>query len=178
MKKSDGKILSVLTKINNFILSIEEILLVVITVGLCLVIFVEVLARYIFFTSTAWAEELARYLFIILTFIGAAYACAHHDHIEIDIINQVLEKIPAIKDKKKSQKIVDIIGNVTTIIFLLIFNSIFGNYIAQINKIGLLSPTMQIPMVWIYASVYLGGVLSIIHLIYLVIRDLSGAKSE
>ena len=166
-----------LKKINGFILTLEEILLVIITVGLCAVIFIEVLCRYILFTPTAWSEELARYLFIILTFIGAAYTCGHHDHIEIDIINQVLEKIPAIKDTARAKRMVDVVANITTIIFLVVFNSIFWGYMAQIRKLNLLSPTMHLPMFWIYFTVYLGGVLSIVHLIYLVLCDLFQADA-
>lgn len=162
----------ILKKGNDFILTLEEILLVIITVGLCAVIFIEVLCRYIFFTPTAWSEELARYLFIVLTFIGAAYACGHHDHIEIDIINQVLEKIPAVKNQARAKKTVDIVANITTVVFLAVFNFIFWGYMMQIQKLNLLSPTMHLPMFWIYFTVFLGGVLSILHLIYLVLRDL------
>lgn len=172
MSSENKSLFDVLKKINDFIMTLEEILLVIITVGLCAVIFVEVLCRYIFFTPTAWSEELARYLFIILTFIGAAYACGCHDHIEIDIINQVLEKIPAIKDTARAKKMVDVVANITTIIFLIIFNIIFWGYMMQIKMLNLLSPTMHLPMFWIYFTVFLGGALSILHLIYLVLRDL------
>lgn len=172
MNSESKSLFDILKKINGLILTLEEILLVIITVGLCVVIFIEVLCRYIFFTPTAWSEELARYLFIILTFIGAAYACGHHDHIEIDIINQVLEKIPAIRDTARAKKMVDVVANITTIIFLAVFNSIFWGYMMQINKLNLLSPTMHLPMFWIYFAVFLGGALSILHLIYLVLRDL------
>lgn len=172
MNDQNQGIFKVLGKINVALLTIEEIILVIITVGLCVVITVEVVCRYLLYMSTAWSEELARYLFIMLTFVGAAYACARREHIEIDIINQVLEKIPAIKNPANAKRIVNLVGDVTTIIFLLVFNSIFGSYMGQIGDLGLLSATMKIPMVWVYAMVYLGGVLSILHLVYLVICNL------
>ena len=57
-----NKLLSMFEIVNNFSLKIEEIILIVITIGLSAVIFIEVICRYIFLIPTAWSEELARYL--------------------------------------------------------------------------------------------------------------------
>ena len=48
-------------------------------------IFIEVICRLYFLIPTAWSEELARYFVYTFVFIGAAYAYARHEHIEIDI---------------------------------------------------------------------------------------------
>lgn len=178
MSCGNSKLFKILDKVNRAILLMEEVLLTIAMIGLCGVIFIEVLCRYIFFISTAWSEELARYLFIALTFIGGAYACATYEHIEIDIINQVLERIPAVKNKKRAKKLVDLIGNVMTIVFLVAFNVIFYGYMMQIKKIGLLSPTMHMPMIWIYFIVFLGGVLSILHLLYIILCSLFKKDAE
>ncbi len=172
MREKNSIVFRCLKRINELILTLEKILLVIITIGLCAVIFIEVLCRYVFFTPTAWSEELARYLFIVMTFIGAAYACGHHDHIEIDIVNQILEKSPAVKDTAHAKKIVDVVANVATIVFLIVFSFIFWKYMLQIRKLNLLSPTMHLPMFWIYFMVFLGSAMSILHLIYLVLCDL------
>ena len=176
MSSERNGIFKVLGTINDVLLRIEEVILVVLTVGLCGVITIEVVCRYVLAVSTAWSEELARYLFIMLTFIGAAYACARREHIEIDIINQVLEKVPAIKHPDTAKRIINIIADISTIIFLVIFNSIFGDYMAQIAKLGLESATMHLPMVWVYSLVYLGGLLSILHLAYLAICGIFNKK--
>ena len=178
MRGKDSAVFRCLDKINSAFLALEQFLLVIITIGLCAVIFIEVLCRYVLFTPTAWSEELARYFFIVLTFVGAAYACCHHDHIEIDIINQILEKIPAVKNTDHAKKMVNVVANIVTIIFLVVFSVIFWKYMLQIKKLNLLSPTMHLPMFWVYFTVFLGGAMSIFHLLYLVLRDLFQKDAE
>lgn len=172
MSNARKRAFKILDTANSAILKVEEFLLGLITIALVAAIFIEVLCRYVFMISTAWSEELARYLFIMLTFIGSSYAYYMHDHIEIDILNQVVRSSKKIKNKDMVTKIIGIVGNISTMIFLVVFNNIFWNYLMQINKKGLLSPTMHVPMVLIYSFVWIGGTLTIIHGIYMLLCDL------
>ena len=47
--------------------------------------FTQVVLRFIFNNPQAWAEEVSRYLFVWIVFIGAAVAIAHDAHIRIDV---------------------------------------------------------------------------------------------
>ena len=58
----------------------------------CAVIVQEVVRRFVLNYSSAWAEETARYAFIYLGWIGAAYAVRERAHIRFDI---VLARLPA-----------------------------------------------------------------------------------
>ena len=171
MSKSRNSVFTVLDTVNSAILKVEEFLLGIITIALVAAIFVEVSCRYIFMVSTAWSEELARYLFVMLTFVGSSYAYYKHDHIEIDILNQVIRSSKKIKNKDRVIKAVNMIGNISTMIFLVIFNHIFWTYLMQIKKMGLLSPTMHLPMVWVYSFVWIGGVLTVVHGVYMLLCD-------
>ena len=62
-------------------------------------------------------------------------------------------------------------GNISTMIFLVIFNHIFWTYLMQIKKMGLLSPTMHLPMVWVYSFVWIGGALTVVHGVYMLLCD-------
>lgn len=55
-------------------LSILEWALCVLLTSIVVVTFVQVISRYVLQTSLAWTEELARYMFIWLAALGAAYA--------------------------------------------------------------------------------------------------------
>ena len=96
---SNNKTLQGLKKVNDRLLGIETFLLALITILLVAAIFIEVVCRYFLFISAAWAEELTRYLFIWLTYIGSAYAICDNSHTEIDVLKQVLMKI---KDELKA----------------------------------------------------------------------------
>lgn len=49
-----------------------------------LVIFIQVVMRYVFQNSLTWSEELARFCFIWLIYLGISYGCKIMKHIKID----------------------------------------------------------------------------------------------
>ena len=52
----------------------------------------QVFTRYLFGITFAWNEEMARYTFVWLTFIGAAYARKQKAHIRIEIVYEIINK--------------------------------------------------------------------------------------
>ena len=51
-----------------------------------LTVFMEVFRRFFLSYSSIWAEEIARYAFIYIAWIGASYAIRERAHIRIDVI--------------------------------------------------------------------------------------------
>ena len=82
--KSQSTLFQGAKRLNNVLLGIETFFMALITIALVAAIFIEVICRYFLFISAAWAEELTRYLFIWLTYIGSAYAVYEGSHTEID----------------------------------------------------------------------------------------------
>ena len=64
----------------------EEYLLVLLLTLDVIIVFAQVVTRYLLHSPLAWSEEIARYMFIWLVWIGAAYAVKENKHIKIDII--------------------------------------------------------------------------------------------
>jgi TRAP-type C4-dicarboxylate transport system permease small subunit len=83
----------VLRGINKFLMHVEKFIVVLTGIGLVVSICVQVIGRYILQVPTPWAEEIARYLFIWMVLVGAGYVLAIKDHIEIAILDQLLEKL-------------------------------------------------------------------------------------
>ncbi len=48
--------------------------------------FTQVVLRYFFNNPQTWAEEVGRYLFVWITFLGAAVAFARDSHIRVDAV--------------------------------------------------------------------------------------------
>ena len=61
-----------------------------VTLGLVLVIFVDVVMRYAFRTSFVFTQELEWHLFAFIFLIGAGYTLLHDGHVRVDIIYQRL----------------------------------------------------------------------------------------
>ena len=77
--------------------------LAVLGISMAGVVILQVIFRYIFNNSLFWSEELARYLLVWLTFLGAS--CAYHRrvHPSIDLItNRLDEKVKKKPLKKKT----------------------------------------------------------------------------
>ena len=72
----------------------ERWLLLVFYVMLVLTMAIEVLRREVFSYSSIWGEEVVRYSFIYLAWVGAAVAVKERVHIRIDVIMHYLGPRP------------------------------------------------------------------------------------
>lgn len=138
-------------------LSICITLMSVITV----VLGVQVFMRYVMHASLSWSEELARYCFIWLVYIGISYGAKIMRHIKIDA---GLYLFP-----KNTRKYVVIVGDVVFFLFALVIVYYAWNLVGRQIKLGQLSPAMQIPMWIVYAAPLVGFILTAIRQIQTII---------
>lgn len=81
---SINKIYDIFDKINGgFIVLLMALM--------CLNVFLQVIARFIFAHPFTWSEELSRYLFVWISLLGAAWCGRRHLHIRMTI---VINKLP------------------------------------------------------------------------------------
>ena len=165
--ESQGALLRGVTRVNDFLLKIETFLMALITISLVAAIFIEVVCRYFLFISVAWAEELTRYLFIWLSYIGSAYAVYEGSHTEIDVLRQAFGSM---KEPLRSRglRVLELFAIVSRFLFLAFFGQIFFSYMMRIWRTTQTSPTMHIPMGLVYLPVFVGIVLCAFHEIYLL----------
>ena len=168
-----------LDRVNNLLTRLEVFLLSLSTLVLVGVIFVQVICRYVLLIPTAWAEELARYLFVWTSYLGSAYALNEGGHIDGIFLQSKLsitlaQKVSFIKNKKKFIDGLEFIANIITLVFLLYFCFIWAEYLGIMSKSIQTSPTMHIPMFLVYSPVALGSVLMIFHGIYLLLCHITG----
>lgn len=157
-----------LGKINSSFIAFEKFILTFCTVILVVVIFIQVVCRYILLISTPWAEEIARYMFVWMSYLGGGYALHTGGQIEIDIAPTLIRSIKGMGEEKKEQVILILksLGLMITVCFLLGFCWIFGNYIMFIAGGSQTSQTMHIPMWIVYFPVLIGSVITVWHGVY------------
>jgi TRAP-type mannitol/chloroaromatic compound transport system permease small subunit len=61
-----------------------------VTLGLVLVVFTDVVMRYMFKTSFVFTQELEWHLFAFIFLMGAGYTLLHDGHVRVDIVYQKL----------------------------------------------------------------------------------------
>jgi TRAP-type C4-dicarboxylate transport system permease small subunit len=161
--------------INAGLLKIEEVVIVLCSLALVAALFYQVICRYVFQIPTAWAEEIGRYMFIWLTYLGTAYAYNYSSHIQIDIIDQVLDRF---KNPYPKKKILNAISNIFTCTFLVIFLKIFIEFFIRVIDSKQTAPTTQIPMSYIMSGIIIGSALTICHGIYLLLCSITNTDSD
>lgn len=77
---------SSLIKFENTIIKIFEIIIIILTVSLFAIVAMNVIRRYIFNNSIAWADELSRYIFVWVSIMAATLAYKDDEHMGLDIL--------------------------------------------------------------------------------------------
>lgn len=121
-----------------------------------------VLTRYALGQQAGWTEELARYLLVWISLLGAAYAVANKSHVAISLLPDSMEG-----DKKiRINRVIDTLILLFAVIVMIIGG---GYYVWLTFHLGQTAPSLAIPMGLVYLAVPLAGVfISYLQLNYLV----------
>jgi TRAP-type C4-dicarboxylate transport system permease small subunit len=68
----------------------EDWLAIIIFWALGIIVFVQFFTRYVLNDSLAWTEEIARYLLMVVTFIGGAIVTRKKGHIAVDLLANLM----------------------------------------------------------------------------------------
>jgi TRAP-type C4-dicarboxylate transport system permease small subunit len=128
---------------------------VVLILVIAVVLSIQVFMRYVMDASLSWSEELARYLFIWLIYIGISYGAKVMRHIKIDA---GLYLFP-----KAARPFVVIIGDLVFLAFCGVV--IWYSYQLVLRQIMIEqhSPAMNIPMWMVYAAPMVGFALTAVR---------------
>ncbi len=152
--------------------NLEETLMGISLWAIVLIMGLQVIMRYVFKQSISWSEEMSRYFFIWFTFLGISYAVHNNSHIRLDIIEQF---VPALK------KPLEYIGDLFFLLFCAYMIKPGITVIYFLKNSNQLSPAMQFPMLFVYAALWIGLLLTIVRLIqkyYLKIKGRQVMKKE
>ncbi|WP_419821908.1 TRAP transporter small permease [Anoxybacterium hadale] len=126
-----------------------------------IIIFIQVIMRYVMANSLVWSEELARYLFIWLIYMGISYGAKIMKHIKIEA---ALGMFP-----KKIRPLVVILGDVLFLGFSIFIAYTAFTVVQKQLVLGQTSPAMQMPMWVIYAAPMVGFSLTAIRQIQTIL---------
>lgn len=141
---------------------IVERLLIGLSAAIALVVFLQVLFRYLLQQPLFWSEELPRYLLIWMSFLAAAVAQRDEAHINITL---VVNRLPA-----GGRRLAHLAANALMLAFLgvLIYS---GSLVTRIT-VAHRSTALQIPMAAVYIALPLGAALMALYLALQILEDL------
>ena len=136
---------------------LEKIFCVVFLALMSAIIVLQVFFRYVLNNSLSWSEELARYLFIWMIYIGISYGVKLDKHICVDAVYTFMPK-----SIKRGYAIVAYLLFLAFAVFIVYYGiMVVGMQISS----GQVSPAMGLPMQYVYAAPVVGMILTIIRLI-------------
>jgi TRAP-type transport system small permease protein len=146
----------------------EAVVLIAILALMTVVVFLQVIYRYVLTQPLHWSEELARYLFVWLSVLGAAHGLQQRGHFGFDALFRMLPK------RAKAYVNILIYALMGVVIFVMLVEGI-----TLVEKtLPQESPAMGICMGWAYASLPVGGALMAIHLVVILLKDVTNRKQE
>jgi TRAP-type C4-dicarboxylate transport system permease small subunit len=149
------KRVNLLHRINQFLGYLEMGALALLTTVMFVVVFGQVIFRYVLNEPSPWTEELARYLFIWIALIGAAYGVKGQSHFGFELI---VRKMPPALQRFEHVFVHACMG---ILVFVLTF---YGMKMLRVVSFQM-TPALQIPMRYVYLSLPVSGFLMSFHLI-------------
>ncbi len=136
---------------------------------LVLVVLFGVFMRYLFQAQPGWTEELARFLLIWLSMLGAALAYARRAHLGIDVLHQKLD--PA------AGRWLSVIGHVLVLAFALWVMALGGADVVQRTMAtGQVAPALQIRKGFVYVVTPVSGAAFVLLAIEGIVLNLRGRQ--
>ena len=148
------------TKINLWV----ERSLAVMGLTMALVVIVQVFCRYALNASLFWSEELARYLLVWLSFLGATAAYQRRVHPSVDVLTGRLSA--------RWRKRVGILVYLFSFILfaVMVYHGTAFAYFVRLQ----ISPALAIPKWIIFSVIPLSGAIFSLHCLRFLVDELSG----
>ena len=142
-------------------------------IGLCLAVMVvlvfgNVVLRYGFDSSIAMSDELSRWLFIWVTFLGAVVALHRHEHLGVDM---VVDRLPV-----RGKKLCLVLGHVVMLVVVALLFS--GSWDQVMLNLDVAAPSTGAPMAIVYAPAVVFSALAAVILLLDLARVLSGRLGD
>jgi TRAP-type C4-dicarboxylate transport system permease small subunit len=116
---------------------------------LALDVFYQFFTRYVLANSASWTEEIARYLLIIVTFLGASMAVRRNTHIQVEFLYRYL---PA-----RAGRLLSTFVDVVRIAFLALASWLSIDLVPRMHNLQM--TVIDWPMSYIYGFVAAGFLL-------------------
>lgn len=152
------------TKVLARVETVLRYIMTAISVALVSIVFLQVFLRYVMSSGFSWAEELSRYLFLWLMFLGISLGVQKKTHIAVTMLTDWL---------KIGKRFFPVVRSLFNLIFF-VFLTWTGVELMESGR-GMHSSLLRIEMYWIYAIVPLSGLFS---LVFLVLDLLPGGGEE
>jgi TRAP-type C4-dicarboxylate transport system permease small subunit len=145
-----------------------ELLLILLLSGMAIMVFVNVVMRYGFNSGLNVSEEMSRYFFVWLTFIGAVVAFREHSHLGIETLVMFLSR--------RGRIICMVLSNLVIITCSAIF--FWGTWKQFPINASMAAPVTGMSMIWVYGIGLFTGAGMVLIALERLVRLVTGRVTD
>jgi TRAP-type C4-dicarboxylate transport system permease small subunit len=149
---------------------IEAYILVFILCMIAFVMLLQIIMRYFFNTPLSWPEELCRYLYIWMCFIGLSFCLHNMSELRVDFLEKML--------RGRLQLIFKVLLTAISILFYSYLLTQSISVFTKIYHLGQSSPAAGIPMFLVYMAMPVSFSLTVIRAVQKLIREVKSKPSN
>jgi TRAP-type C4-dicarboxylate transport system permease small subunit len=139
--------LNAIRRIEQLFGRLIEISLVLLLAGMVVMVFANVVLRYGFNSGLNISEEMARYFFVWLTFIGAIVAFRDHGHVGVESFVRLLGP--------RGRIICVLLSNMIIVVLSVIL--VWGTWKQHAINASMTAPVVGLSMIWVFGVTYVTG---------------------
>lgn len=143
----------VVAKFFNALDAILKVLVIIGNGAMLLLVFAQVITRYIFNYTPYFGEELARYLFVWVVFLSLPLVARYGGHMAIETLTS--------RVRGAALKFLNIMADIFTIIFMGIM--VWCGIQMVMRTSYQTSPALMIPMSWVYVVIPFGCAVMLLY---------------
>jgi TRAP-type C4-dicarboxylate transport system permease small subunit len=155
-------------RLNDLFYRFLEILLILLLAGMALMVFGNVVLRYGFNQGINVSDEMSRYFFVWLTFIGAVVAFREHSHLGVESLVAMLGR--------KGRIVCMILSNLVIILCSAFF--FWGTWVQLPINSSMVAPVTGLSMAWVYGIGFFTGAGCVLISLERLVRLLTGRVTE
>lgn len=157
---------NVLNWLNN---NLELYLILTFYIYIIAVIGIEVIRRFVLNSASIWGEEMARMMFIYLTWIGVSWGIHKRIHIRIDFTHQFLSE--------RTIGLLYIFGDLCMLLFSYTAIELTIPVLIDSLQFGAITPALRVNRVYFLLAIPVGFSLSIVRIIQSLYRDVQDVRA-
>lgn len=138
----------------NGLNKVMEILCSTILAAMVLVVLYQVFARKVLNNPNTVTEELVRFCLVWVSMLASAYVVGKKGHLCVTLLSDNLNE--------KGRRFLEIIVQVLFLLFAAVI-MIYGGWQASLVTMGQISPSLSIPMGYVYLAVPVSGAIMLVY---------------
>ncbi len=122
----------------------------------------QIMSRFLLNFSLSWTEEICRYLFILMIYVGMSLGFKYNKHVRVEIIDLICP--PHIL------KHINTFCNIVVIVLLCMIGYASLDIVKNAYSVNQTSPALNIPMFIVYSIIPIMFVVTIIRILQVILN--------